>query len=700
MDIHNILDQIDEIIYIADLASCELLYLNRIGRERFGTPAPGVKCYEFLQGEENPCEFCTNGVLPHLRDKRVTWVRQHSAVGNMLLHDSVIDYEGRPCRMEVAIDIDRYVTELDTVQSDLAAEKKLVACIEDLITNSDFSSAIDSMLNTIIEHYHADRAYIFEFDWEKNLTRNTYEICRDGVAPQKENLQAVPIEVVALWVDIFKNQEKKITIIEDVDALKDDPARRIEYDCLHPQGIKSLITVPILTDGKLHGFLGVDDPHAHMDAPELLTQVTYIAANELQKRLLTEALMKKSYQDPLSGLNNRLAYAETLEQLRGKEFPVGVGFLDINGLKWINDTLGHDMGDKVIQKICGILEEHIEQQYIYHISGDEFVILWPEVGYQTFMHAAEDLGAALSDEENIASFGFVWGKEEDTGIAVRKAEKAMQTAKNKFYAANTERKDSRPGYLDALLQEFRDSIFIPYLQPLYSIRYDRVYGAEVLVRKIDPHGNIHTPVEFIGIMEREHMISMVDFTMLRQACELIQKWKPAWPDIVFNVNFSRNTLAEPDFLERIDRILSETGADPAQLIFEITESSQNIQLESLYDRLDEVKQRGISLAIDDLGTEAACLEMLYLPQISVAKIDKSLIDKAEHSDREQLVIRHLVDLCHDLDMRCVAEGIETDSQIELLKKLGCDRLQGYKIGKPMPAEDFFHRFGETALHKK
>lgn len=102
---------------------------------------------------------------------------------------------------------------------------------------------------------------------------------------------------------------------------------------------------------------------------------------------------------------------------------------------------------------------------------------------------------------------------------------------------------------------------------------------------------------------------------------------------------------------------------------------------------------------DDLGTEAACLEMLYLPQISVAKIDKSLIDKAEHIDREQLVIRHLVDLCHDLNMRCVAEGIETDSQIELLKKLGCDKLQGYKIGKPMLPEDFLRQFGESALYK-
>lgn len=591
-------------------------------------------------------------------------------------------------------------TELDSARNDLSVEKKLLDCIENLVMNDDFTAAVNSGLTTILEYYDADRTYIFEFQWKENPTRNTYEICRDGISPQIENLQTVPVDVVARWVDSFEDQEQNtIIFIGDVDALKDDPTHRLEYDCLHPQGIKSLIAVPIFINGKLHGFLGIDNPRSHMDALTLLTQLTYIIANELQKRLLTEALTKKSYQDPLTGLNNRLAYDEMLEHLRGKEFPVGVGFLDINGLKWINDTLGHDMGNKVIQKICTILNEHIEQQYIYRISGDEFVMIWPDVDYKVFMSAAKKLEAALFAEKNIASFGFGWGKEEDTGIAVRKAEKAMQTAKNKFYAANAELKNSRPGYLDALLQEFRDSTFIPYLQPLYSIQYNRVYGAEVLVRKIDPHGNIHTPVEFISIMECEHMISMVDFTMLRQACELIQKWKPVWPDIVLNVNFSRNTLMEPDFLERIDQILSETGADPAQLIFEITESSQNIQLESLCSLLDEVKQRGISLAIDDLGTEAACLEMLYLPQISVAKIDKSLIDKAEHIDREQLVIRHLIDLCHDLNMRCVAEGIETDSQIELLKKLGCDKLQGYKIGKPMLPEDFLRQFGESALYK-
>lgn len=255
-----------------------------------------------------------------------------------------------------------------------------------------------------------------------------------------------------------------------------------------------------------------------------------------------------------------------------------------------------------------------------------------------------------------------------------------------------EKRDPKSDRRDRLLREFRDSSFIPYLQPLYSIASGRVYGAEALVRKIGPDGRLHVPVEFIRVMEQERMISLVDYTMLEKVCELLVRWEESWPGLTINCNMSRLTLSEPDFLDRVDEIIARTGADTRKLTFEITESSHSIQLESLEARLDAIRSRGIALAIDDMGTEASCLEMLYLPQIETVKLDRSLICKAGNSRREQTVIRHLIELCHDLNMLCVAEGIETDEQIELLKKLGCDRLQGYRIGKPMPAEEFYEKF--------
>ena len=320
------------------------------------------------------------------------------------------------------------------------------------------------------------------------------------------------------------------------------------------------------------------------------------------------------------------------------------------------------------------------------------MVIWPEVDDTQFKTAAGNAAAALAAENRIASLGCVWGHEEDVGIAVRQAEKAMQTEKNKYYASLDDQRDQRPGSVDVLLREFRASTFVPYLQPLYSIQAGKVYGAEVLVRKIDPHGNNYTPIRFIRIMESEGMISMVDFKMLRCACDLLQQWKAVWPELTLNVNFSRNSIAEPDYLERVDKIIAETGADPARLVFEVTESATGIDLKSLSDVLDGLKARGITLAIDDLGTDASNLNTLKQRQFTYAKLDKSLIDEAENTERMQIIIEWVIGLVHKLGMLCVAEGIETQAQIELLKTLKCDRLQGYLIGHPMPADDFFAQF--------
>ena len=696
MDIHAILDQIDEIIYISDIETNELLYLNRSGRNLFGTIPPGAKCYEFLQGQESPCQFCTNGLLKNSTGHRCSWVRQHPTVGNMLLHDSLIEYNGRLCRMEMAVDVNRYAEELLEARLDLAAEKKLVSCIEDLVMSADFDIAVESVLETIIEHYAADRAYVFEIDWDNDVTHNTYEVCREGVTPEKQNLQNLPIAVVAVWIDIFQNRQKKINIIEDVDALKDDPARRIEYDCLHPQGIKSLITVPVFISGRLYGFLGVDNPKANADAPELLTQITYIAANELQKRRLTENLTEKSYRDPLTGLQNRLAYDEALVKLKGPAIGqgIGVGFVDLNGLKYLNDTLGHEYGNKAIQRVCAVMRDNFELEMLYRVSGDEFIVLWPDVDYAVFSYVSRALDKRLTEAEGgIAAYGYTWGTaQDDLHALVLEAEQLMIAEKNQYYLENASADKPRPAYLDSLLQEIRASTFIPYLQPLYSIQAGQVYGAEALVRKIGPDGKIHVPVEFLHVLEQEHMISTVDYTILEQVCKLLVQWKDKWPGLKINCNMSRQTLSEPNYLERIDEILARTGVDPAQLTFEVTEGSQNIKMDRLEAILDALRSRGITLAIDDMGTEASCLEMLYLPQIETVKLDRSLICKAEHSQREQTVISSMIDLCHRLDMYCVAEGIETEVQVELLRQMHCDRLQGYYIGKPMPPEEFFEKF--------
>lgn len=687
MDFQTILDQMGEIVYVSDQATYELKYLNQTGIQRFGAPVPGTKCYAHLCGRTSPCKFCARDQAASCQKQRQAWLRERPDLGNVLLSHTIIEYEGRPCRLGTVTDVDRYVAELTTVKNDLIAAKMLISCMEQMVSGGDAKCVMD----TVRAYYDADRAYVLRFASDRRTAGVILEVCREDAVSQQELMQDVPMELLKPMLSALQpSNQRTVCVIADVDAIKDDPARRAVYDWLHPQGIHSLIAVPVYHGSELHGFLCAENLRQNIDAPELMEKIAYMAAGELHRRLLMQELHQKAYYDPLTMCYNRIAYDEALDRLCGTEIPVGVGCLNLNGLRRINDSLGYRYGDKAIYKACSLLKSCFGYKNVYRISGDEYMVLWPNVSYEDFKAACERLQNELRTEKDFASFGNAWGIKEKVGDLISEAETAMRAHKNRYYAERDQ--SERPAYIDKLLKEYRESTFVGYLQPLYSIEKGKTYGAEVLVRKVDAAGRMQFPMEFISALEQHGMISMVDLEMFRQACELTARWKSIWPDLILNVNFSRATLGEPDCMERVDEILSSTGADPKQIIAEVTEGSQGMQREVMEARLSALKERGFSIALDDMGTEAACLETLFLPQLDIIKIDRSLISRAEHGERERTVVAGLIELGHRLSMTCVAEGIETESQLALLKKLRCDRLQGYYIGKPMPPEEFFKRF--------
>ena len=687
MDFQAILDQMGEIVYVSDQATYELKYLNETGIQRFGAPTPGTKCYAHLCGRTSPCKFCAQDQAASCQKQRQAWLRERPDLGNVLLSHTIIEYEGRPCRLGTVTDVDRYVAELTTVKNDLTAAKMLISCMEQMVSGGDAKCVMD----TVRAYYDADRAYVLRFAADRRTAGVILEVCREDAVSQQELMQDVPMELLKPMLSALQpSNQRTVCVIADVDAIKDDPARRAVYDWLHPQGIHSLIAVPVYHGTEMHGFLCAENLRQNIDAPELMEKIAYVAAEELHRRLLMQELHQKAYYDPLTMCYNRIAYDAALDKLCGTEQPIGVGCLNLNGLRRINDSLGYHYGNKAIYKACSLLKSCFGYKNVYRISGDEYMVLWPNVSYEDFKAACERLEAELKEEKDFASFGHAWGTKEKVGGIISEAETSMRTLKNRYY---TELKQSeRPAYIDKLLREYRESTFVGYLQPLYSIEKGKIYGAEVLVRKVDSAGRMQFPMEFISALEQYGMISMVDLEMFRQACGLIRRWKSIWPDLILNVNFSRATLGEPDCMERVDAILKESGVDPRQIIVEVTEGSQGMQREVMEARLTALKERGFSIALDDMGTEAACLETLFLEQLDIIKIDRSLISRAEHGERERTVVAGLIDLGHRLGMTCVAEGIETESQLELLQRLHCDRLQGYYIGKPMPPEEFFKRF--------
>lgn len=282
MELYDVLDQIDQVIYLSDLDTHEIIFVNRYGKKQYGPVTPGVKCYEYLQGFDAPCAFCTNQRLREDPDHRYTWHRKLPGTGHLLLHDSIVTVNGRPCRMELAVNVSRYAHIFEAELS-LATEQKLVECIDKLVLSDDFDAAMDQVLEIIRQQYQAARAYVFRIDWDKGTATNTYEVCAPGVTSEIQNLQAVPLRAMHQWLEVLKDRKGKLMTIDSIEALKDVPGRQEEYECLSAQGIRAVAEVPIFCKDKLYGFLGVDDPEGGMESTELLTHIAYFVSDEVQK---------------------------------------------------------------------------------------------------------------------------------------------------------------------------------------------------------------------------------------------------------------------------------------------------------------------------------------------------------------------------------------------------------------------------------
>ena len=307
----------------------------------------------------------------------------------------------------------------------------LIESIHTLVYEKDINVALKCFLETIGSYYQADRAYIFRFDLKKDTMDNTFEWCAEKVEPQKNRLQNVQIEMIESWIKKFKEKGEFY-----IAALEDDVSHdRADFEILKEQGVDSLMAAPLLWDDDIVGFLGVDNPAAHKGEMLLLRSVVDFVIADLEKRRLIDELRQACCIDMLTGLKNRNEYTHRYNELAEKNpDTLGVVFIDINGLKQLNDTYGHERGDAVIRKVAECIRECADG-YAYRIGGDEFVILWDNIEEEKFTAKIEELKAAFKDDSEYSiSMGHVWQKGDiDIRQQVKEADAHMYEAKQAHY---------------------------------------------------------------------------------------------------------------------------------------------------------------------------------------------------------------------------------------------------------------------------
>lgn len=305
----------------------------------------------------------------------------------------------------------------------LTVADTLINCITLLAEEKDINKAIDSLLKILNDYFDGDRAYLFEFDYEKQVTNNTYEYAADGVTKEIDILQNVPLEVIDTWIKKFEETGTFYISSLNKDVDKDSDTYRI----LEMQGITSLIAVPLIKEDLIIGFLGIDNPKINYEDLTLLSSATFFIIDSIDRRESHEKLHRLSFEDTLTSVYNRNKFNQDIEEYHQKPVEdIGVAYFDINGLKEVNDTKGHAAGDKLVKNAAtGINSVFIGDTY--RIGGDEFVVITTHIKKDIFEQNVQDAIKNLNENGISVSFGTSWEQSSD------RIEKQLSTADHLMY---------------------------------------------------------------------------------------------------------------------------------------------------------------------------------------------------------------------------------------------------------------------------
>jgi diguanylate cyclase (GGDEF)-like protein len=435
-----------------------------------------------------------------------------------------------------------------------------------------------------------------------------------------------------------------------------------------------------------------------------------VAQRTKELEIATAHAYKLAQHDILTGLPNRSLLNQRLKQIlalaQRDGTHVGCLFLDFDHFKRINDTLGHDAGDHLLQSIAQRLISAVrESDTVARLGGDEFVIILPGLNpaqaafeVMTVLTRVRESFMApfrLSDQMPTltCSIGVAMYPVDaaDGGNLIKQADTAMYAAKEagrnsyRFYTADMNARvqlrlqletDMRRGLMD-------DEFFLVY-QPQIEMKTGRACGVEALLRWRDPDRGVISPADFIPIAEESGMILALGARVLRDACRQVMQWHRLDMPLRLSVNLSVQQLQHDSWLSIVEEALASSGLSPTHLDLEITESVIITHPEKAVATLTKLKQMGVSITIDDFGTGYSSLSYLARLPIQAVKIDQRFVHGLEKNRNDEAITQAIIALSHSLGLRCIAEGVETAAQFNFLRAHGCEEAQGYLISRPMP----------------
>ncbi len=527
------------------------------------------------------------------------------------------------------------------------------------------------------------------------------------------------LNAIASTVEQHFSRLSCAVFLPDADgALRVAASPTVARDSSAAQSLDPAWTTPILgADGRTT--LGCvvayprDDREPTDEQRRIFSLVAHLASIAIERKAFEHRLAHESMHDPLTQLPNRLLFIDrlSLALARGRrtESQVAVLFLDLDRFKNINDSLGHDAGDELLQSVAARLESVVRPgDTVARFGGDEFTILCEDLAGESTPDRAGEIAQRVvtamaqpfvvrGAETYIGvSVGIALssGGDETADVLLRDADAAMYHAKDAgrgrievFDDAMRARAMARHTTENALHRAIERDELRLFFQPIVRLVDARCIGAEALVRWQHPERGLVPPAEFVPLAEESGLVVPLGAWVLEQAAAHAARWQIEQPEFTVSVNLSARQLAQADLAEHVTDVIARTGVAPTSLCFEITETALMNDADAVMNLIDDLRALGVRFAIDDFGTGYSSLGYLKRFSVDTVKIDRAFIDGLADDADDRAIVSAVIQLSHTLGLRVVAEGVETETQLTELVALGCDEAQGYFFAPPQPAND-------------